>query len=271
MPTRNFAHRGARSIAPENTMLAIRKAWELGADGIEVDIRLTSDNIPVLHHDATLERTTDVTQKYPDRSFLPLSTFSFAELQSLDAGSWFLTKDPFGQIKKGTLTGEELTEMASARIPSLQEILRFIGNKKWLVNLELKKPRPPLAHGILVDTILTTMLEEKTDLRKIQISSFDHGLLRAVAARIPDIEIQALIGDNAFVKNDWGHFAFDVYNANSAYIDEKQYQEARQKGCRVNLYTVNDPADMVRYIQWGINAIITDYPQILSRQLSNSG
>ena len=271
MRTLNFAHRGARSLAPENTMLAIRKAWDLRADGVEVDIRLTSDNIPVLHHDVTLERTTDVADKYPDRSFLSLSTFSFAELQRLDAGSWFLRKDPFGQIKSGAISAAELDVISSARIPSLRELLRFVRDRQWLVNLELKKARPPLAPGFFADTILEVMLEEKTDLRDIRVSSFDHGLLRTVATRIPGIEIQALIGDSALVKNDWDRFEFDVYNANCAYIDEHQYQAARQNGCGVNLYTVNDPEDMGRYIKWGVDSIITDYPQILSRQLSLNG
>lgn len=271
MRTLNVAHRGARSLAPENTMPAIRKAWELGADGIEVDIRLSSDNIPVLHHDVTLERTTDVADKYPDRSFLPLSTFSFAELQRLDAGSWFLRKDPFDQIKNGTIATAELANLASARIPSLGEILHFIRDKQWLVNLELKRARPPCAHGLIVDTLLEVILEERTDLRKIRVSSFDHDLLRTVGSQIPGIEIQALIGESALLRNDWGTLEFDVYNANSAYIDEYQYQAARQNGCGVNLYTVNEPADMQRYIEWGVDAIITDYPQILSRQLSING
>lgn len=271
MRTANFAHRGARSLAPENTLQAIGKAVELGCDGIEVDIRLTSDLVPVLHHDLTLERTTDVARKFPDRSFLSISTFSWAELRTLDAGSWFIRKDPFKQIGAGAISSGELQEMRSALIPSLAELLSFIKRTGLLVNLELKTARPPHAHKLYCDTVLEVMHREQIDASAVCISSFDHDLLRCFKELAPTIEIQALIGNHRVRKNNWGNFEFEVYNANAGYIDEAQYRTAREHGCRINLYTVNDPGDMARFIDWGVDGIITDYPQVLSRQLNKGG
>jgi glycerophosphoryl diester phosphodiesterase len=270
MQTLNIAHRGARSLAPENTIQAVRKAAQLGCDGIEVDIRLTSDLVPVLHHDATLERTTDVARKYPDRSFLPISTFSFTELQRLDAGSWFIQQDPYKQIEAGAVNPTELREIRMAMIPSLGELLGYVKDTGLLVNLELKRDGAPQDRPLYCDTVLETLSRERVDTDTIRISSFDHELLRCVQERAPKIEIQALIGYNRIKKNNWGTFEFGVYNANAAYMDEKQYLAAREHGCGVNLYTVNTPADMARFIAWGIDGIITDFPQLLSRQLQKN-
>ena len=73
----------------------------------------------------------------------------------------------------------------------------------------------------------------------------------------------ALIGIPGSGVQDWGDFEFAIYNANSAYTDEQQIKEALTRGCRVNLFTVNDPQQMIRFRKAGVDKLITDYPQIL--------
>ena len=94
----NIAHRGARSIAPENTLLAAKRAYEIGADLWETDVTVTSDDHLILMHDNLLLRTTNVSRCFPDRKDQPVHQFSLQEIRALDAGSWFLDQDPFGQI-----------------------------------------------------------------------------------------------------------------------------------------------------------------------------
>lgn len=106
-PILNIAHRGARSLAPENTMLAARKAFEIGASGWELDVAMTSDHELVVIHDDTLERTSDAAQVFPDRDPWSVVDFSMAELRRLDFGAWFVRTDPFGQIAAGMISPAE--------------------------------------------------------------------------------------------------------------------------------------------------------------------
>ncbi len=269
MKINNFAHRGARSLAPENTMPAIRKAWEIGTQGVEVDVRVTRDGHLVIHHDPTLKRTTNVADIYPDRSAQPLSTFSFTELQELDAGSWFIASDPFAQIQAGNLTPEEIANIPRCRIPLLSVLLQFIRDKAWRINLELKELSAPMLQFPLVEAVLALIKKEQVDEKKVIISSFTHDYLRVAGKLAPDIEINALIGGNALERNNWGDYEFRIYNANGAYITKEQILAAKKKDCKVNLYTVNKLSDMKRFINWGVDSLITDYPQHLKHLQQN--
>ena len=98
-----IAHRGARSLAPENTLAAARKAHGLGADLWETDVAVTADDQLVLMHDDAMTRTTNVADIFPERVPAAFSTSSLAEIRSLDAGSWFERDDPFGQVAAGAV------------------------------------------------------------------------------------------------------------------------------------------------------------------------
>ncbi len=255
----NIAHRGARSLAPENTMAAIEKAWEIGAHGIEVDIRVTLDGALIVMHDQSLARTTDIRRRWPERLHDPVSSFRLAEVEQLDAGSWYIGSDPFAEIAAGNVSSYELARMERLRVPTLQEVLFFVKEKSWYINIELKEPLPATA---LVQTI-TEAEAAGLSTRQFGVSSFNHHYLRELKSTRPDIEINALIGGSPSGPQDWGSFEFEIYNANAALTDEHQIARARARGCRVNLYTVNDPREMSRFLAAGVEKIITDYPQIL--------
>ncbi|MCP4023323.1 MAG: glycerophosphodiester phosphodiesterase, partial [Desulfobacteraceae bacterium] len=99
-----IAHRGARSIAPENTLIAAQKGYDLGATLWETDVSVTKDGHLILFHDESLVRTTDVLKKYPQRKTYLVKDFTLEEIQNLDASVDFIENDPFGQIKAGTVT-----------------------------------------------------------------------------------------------------------------------------------------------------------------------
>lgn len=259
----NIAHRGARSLAPENTMPAITKAWEVGAHGVEVDIAVTSDGELILFHDDLLTRTTDVELKFPERADQPFTTFTLQEMQSLDAGSWFVQTDPFGEISGGSIAASEQKAMQGVRVPTLEEVLLFIKNRDWYINLELKKLPPPLAGYPVVEKVLQLLERLQFPAANLAISSFVLAYLREVRKQRPDIEVNALIGIPGSDIQDWGDFEFGVYNANADYTDEQQINTALARGCRVNLFTVNDPEQMKRFLRAGVEKLITDYPQIL--------
>src|SRR5512146_2902913 len=134
----NIAHRGARSLAPENTLTAARLGLEIGADLWELDVAVTSDEELVILHDDTLERTSNVQQVFPERAPWAVHTFSLAELRQLDFGSWFNQKDPFGQVAAGKVTPAMQASYAGLPIPTLRDALVFTRDADWRVNVEIK-------------------------------------------------------------------------------------------------------------------------------------
>ncbi len=267
MVGRNIGHRGARSIAPENTLAALEKAWEIGADGVEVDVRVSADGQLVIHHDATPARTTNVSECFPDRAAQPLTTFLLEELRTLDAGSWFIDSDPFSQINSGNVSFAELERMYNLRIPTIEEALLFVKNKQWQINLELKKVSKPLEDFPLAEEVVKCVEQANVEPSRIVLSSFFHPYLDRVQQIRPDLEVQALIGSRREGRNNWKRYSYTVYNANAAYIDRDQVARAIEHGCRVNLYTVNNPDMMGTYLDWGVSSLITDYPQSLKKIL----
>jgi hypothetical protein len=140
-----ISHRGGGNYAPENTLVAIKKGIELGADAVEIDIRFTSDGVPILIHDATLSRTTN------DVYNRSVSSLTLEEIKMLDAGSWFSEE----------FTGE--------KIPTLIEVIEEIGNDIDLF-IELKTTYPNS------DEIIVSIIEEASIESHIKILSFDSNL-----------------------------------------------------------------------------------------------
>jgi glycerophosphoryl diester phosphodiesterase len=263
----NIAHRGARSLAPENTLPAIRKAWEVGADVLEIDVAPTMDGRLIILHDDLLLRTTDVRRRFPHRSRKPCTTFTLADIRSLDAGSWFAAADPFGQIAAGEVLPAELQSFAGVTIPTLEEVLLFAKEKSWRVNIEIKPVPFPMETFPITTAVLQCVEQLCVSADLVIISSFERAYIREVRDKRPDIEINALIGPSITGRQDWGGYEFSTYNADAHYTDEAQIQAAHEHGCRVSLYTVNRPSEMLRFVRAGVRGLFTDFPQTLARVL----
>ncbi|HKJ66047.1 MAG TPA: DUF309 domain-containing protein, partial [Desulfopila sp.] len=263
-PPFNIAHRGARSLAPENTMIAFRKALEVGAHGIESDVRVSADGRLILHHDLTFERTTDVARMFPQRRSQPVHTFDWLEISRLNAGSWFAESDPFATIATAEVSPSEVAAFYGSAIPLLEEALVFVREHDLFFNIEIKPQPAAVAAFDLAAQVIEQVERARLDNDRFSISSFDHQYLRRVKELRADIEVNALIGENLARPQDWGGYEFAVYNANFDLIDILQLEEAWRHGCRVNLYTVNQLAHMQHYLGIGVEKVITDYPQLLS-------
>jgi len=261
----NIAHRGARSLAPENTMTGFAKAWQVGAHGVETDVSVTGDGALILFHDPNLRRTTDVARIFPQRQHDPLHTFSHEDIKKLDAGSWFVKSDPFGSIADGSITAAEAGSMRHAHIPALEELLFFVKAHSWFVNIEIKRLPRELASFAVIEEVLKIIDKVELAPARFSISSFEHSYLYRLQNLRPEVEINALIGEDPGKPQSWGNYEFEIYNANIDLIDSLQIEEARRRGCRINLYTVNRVEEMKHYLaQEGIDKIITDYPQLLT-------
>lgn len=146
-----IAHRGANKRAPQNTIPAFKKAIELGADGVEFDVQLSKDGVPVICHDFTVDATSDGSGRVTD--------MTFEELRMLDFGSWFRAADE----KNG------IDEFTGVQIPTLEETLHCVKNME-IINIEIK--RPPNGDMTVVEK--TVALVKKFELQsKVIISSFD--------------------------------------------------------------------------------------------------
>jgi glycerophosphoryl diester phosphodiesterase len=195
-PSRPFlvAHRGASGYAPEHTIAAYTLALEQGADYVEQDLTLTSDGVLVCLHDDTLERTTDVETRFPDRAVVEsgpggqpvkrwyANDFTLAELKTLDAGSWFDAR------------------FAGARIATFEEAIALVKGKAGLFP-ELKSPARLNARGVDVEQTVADVLRKHglTDaqvkgLPAVYLQSFEERSVRRLAALLPAVPRTLLVG-----------------------------------------------------------------------------
>ncbi|XP_074057218.1 glycerophosphoinositol inositolphosphodiesterase GDPD2 isoform X2 [Macrotis lagotis] len=150
-------HRGAPMLAPENTMMSLRKTAECGASVFETDVMISSDGVPFLMHDDRLERTTNVASVFPSRASGHSSDFSWAELQQLNAGIWFLERQPFWG--SGQLPEPEQWEAKNQKVPSLSELLKAAASLNLSVMFDLRRPPPNHTyHHTFVNCTLDTVL-----------------------------------------------------------------------------------------------------------------
>jgi glycerophosphoryl diester phosphodiesterase len=256
-----IAHRGARSLAPENTLFAARKAHAVGADLWETDVAVTADDHLVLMHDDSMIRTTDVADKFPDRIPSPFSTYTLAEIRSLDAGSWFERDDPFGQIAAGAVGPTELATYRGAKAPTLREAFELTLELDWYLNLELKAQPEPKDSFDVVGAVLRLADNVGIGPDHLLFSSAQFGWLKTLKGRRPDFEIQAVLGLFPEDPVDFTDPSFDAYNPRFERTSVDEIKALTSEGINVNPYTVNDSATISLLTEIGIAGIITDYPQ----------
>ncbi|MCK6627345.1 MAG: glycerophosphodiester phosphodiesterase [Anaerolineae bacterium] len=254
-----IAHRGASSLAPENTLAAARKALEIGADLWELDVSVTTDGELVVLHDDSLVRTTNAPLLFPDRAPWLISTFTLAEVGQLDAGSWFVESDPFGTIAAGTVSPAEQTALRGESIPTLRDALLLTREHNWRVNIEIKALTPPLTDFPVVEAVVR-LIESLELSEQVLLSSFVHPYIQQAKALNPGIAAAALLDEG----EAWpAGLPIDAFHPHHTAVEPGRTQALRQAGIGINPWTVNEPAEMERLIAAGVTGIFTDFPQVL--------
>lgn len=225
------AHRGASHVAPENTLAAVKKAVELGADCVEIDVWQAKDGEIVLMHDETLKRTTNETGERE------IWTYTLEELKKLDAGFWF---------------GEEFR---GEQIPTLHEVIQFAkGRVKLNIEIKVSREEPEIAQKV-IDIIRAEGFD-----KECMVTSFDRNTIETVKHIASDIKTGFIFNEdysgNVFQGN------WDVLSCNYKVVNKEFVASARKNGKEIHVWTVNNRLLMERLIGLKVDGIITNRPDI---------
>ena len=226
-----WAHRGASGHAPENTMPAFELAYKMGADGIELDVQLTKDGVPVVIHDERIDRVCDGTGFVRD--------YTLEQLQAFNANKNF---PAYGKVP----------------IPTLEEVYAFVKSTDMTINVELKNS--VYFYDKLEEKVLELTHRMGVEDRIIY-SSFNHYSMCRLKELKPDAKIAFLYSDGILDIADY----VDKYKGCAAHpaIKNTEYPDVvkacHDKGIKVHVWTVNEAADIERMRELGVDAVITNY------------
>lgn len=231
-----MAHRGLSADAPENTLYAFSDAISVGVDFIELDVQQTRDGVLVVMHDSNLKRTTGVNKDIWD--------VDYADIQNLDAGSWF---DP---------------AYANARIPTLEETLQFV-DKRAKLNIEIK----PTKHGS--DTLEQDVAELITRYQYTDacyVTSFSYGSLKKVKEANPEIRTGYLM--SVAYRQFYSLKYADTFSLNKVFVTSQVVNAAHQQGKQIFAWTVNGMSEVRSLCNLHVDSIITDDPVMVQNVIS---
>lgn len=236
-----IGHRGAAHYAPENTLESIHSAADLGAEWVELDVKLTKDGVPIIFHDEDLQRTTGVAGLVADTDY--------STIKELDAGSWF---------------GESFI---GAKIPTLEEAVDVLIERGLGLNLELK-PCPGRERET-AEVVLDQLSQIWDAHDKILISSFNHVALEAAHELAADWS-RGLLLDTEWPEN-WqdlaDYFNVTTINVNGNTVTRDQVEEIMDLEIPVLAYTINDPMKARELQNWGVDGMFSDAPDVLLENL----
>ncbi|HEX8032056.1 MAG TPA: glycerophosphodiester phosphodiesterase [Vicinamibacterales bacterium] len=241
-----FAHRGGARLAPENTMPAFAKGLSFGADGLELDVQLSADGVPVVIHDHMLDRTTD-------RSG-PVNGLTAAELEHVDAGFRF------------ELDGEHPYRGQGVGVPVLDDVLATHRHARMII--EMKGGQPELARAV------GHAIRKADAVWRTCVGSFYQRSIDAIREEFPDVITSASQEEarwslhRSWVRWPWikerPYFAFQVPEkaGRMRVVSRAFLRHVHREGHVVQVWVVNDGEDVQRLLDWGVDGIISDRPDI---------
>lgn len=264
------AHRGARGHAPENTLASAARGYAADADLWELDVNYTKDGQLVVVHDDTLTRTTNVETAFPGRPSYRVCDFTLEEIKSLDAGSWYSGRDPFGRVAAGEIDAATLGRFEGLAVPTLEEALRFTKDRDWRVNVEIKDHAHLIGHESVTKDVIE--LIRRLDMaERVIVSSFRHRYLEECRVLFPDMATGALV-EGARPDDPVAlcrRLRVNAYHPGRAILAPGDLPALREAGFAVNVWTVNDMDEAQRLVSEGATGIITDFPAACRKALES--
>ncbi|HHW31496.1 MAG TPA: glycerophosphodiester phosphodiesterase [Clostridiaceae bacterium] len=233
--TKIIAHRGFSGLYPENTILAFKKALELGADGAELDIQLTKDNILVVFHDESLLRFT---------------------------GEDLLVKDlTYEELLKCDVSGQFKGKYGFQKIPTLEQYFDLVKDHNFLSILELKTTI--FEYPGIEEAVIRMIYDYKLE-QKVIISSFNHYTLLRCKAIAPQLSYGILYECRLVEPQIYAQLLGMSYlHPDYHFLNDNEIAKCKKVGIGLNAWTVDNEADMIYLLQQGIDAIMTNYPDRL--------
>jgi glycerophosphoryl diester phosphodiesterase len=250
-------HRGCRGLMPENSMPAFERALELGVTTLEMDVQATADRVLVVHHDARLE---------PGRCFgpdgrkvrgAPLRSLTVAQLVGVDCG------------RKSNRSFPRQTR-TTASIPRLAEVLELARGASYpvRVSIEIKlQDEKSLGPAEMADRVVAEVRAHGLVSRAI-VQSFSPVALRAVGDLEPAISRAVLVRSRESYDRLLEESGAGILSPKYAGLTESDVQRMQARGVVVIPWTVNKPEAIRRMLDWGVDGIISDYPDVVLEILS---
>ena len=257
-----IGHRGAAGLAPENTLPSFREAADRWAvDMIELDVRATADGHCVVIHDATVDRTTDGTGA--------VAEMTLEEIQSLDAGYRFTPPED-------AAAGGYPFRGRDARVPTLDEVLTAFREMRFTVEIKAGAAQAPMRETIRRHDAVARVLVAGMDHRDRELFRDYPG-----ACSAPTRDVQRFYALHRLHLSWLWRRTADVFQVPELHpwdgseadgarriVTRRFVRDARRKEVPVHVWTVNDPADMARLLEWGVDGLITDRPDRGARVLA---
>lgn len=232
--TKNFAHRGYSGKYPENTMLAFRKAVEAGADGIELDVQLSKDGVPVVIHDEMVDRTTNGKGRVKE--------LTLAELRELDAS--YIYAGQYGLNP----------------IPTFREYCEFVKDLPIITNIEMKTG---VFEYLGMEEKVWAMIQEYHLEEKVIISSFNHFTILRMQEIAPKLKYGFLSETWIIDAGKYCHaHGVSCYHPLFRNLTEEVVRELKQYGLEINTYTVNTEEDVRDLVGKGVDIVIGNFPEM---------
>ena len=255
-PVLLFAHRGGEGRWPSNTLLGFEQSLKLGADVLELDIHRTADNVLVVRHDPVVDTTTNGQGRICDLSLADIKKLDAGYTWSADGGASF----PFRGL--------------GVTIPTLAEVIRAFPNAR--LNIDIKPEDPPVVHNFC------KMLNEYNLLAQVTVGSFHDRQLELFRQVCPAIATAAGVSEtrrflvlsrlflDRFFRSPARAFQVPEYAGRLRLVTPRFIRRAHARGLQVHIWTVNEVPDMQRLIAWGVDGLMTDYPDRLAEVLAGT-
>lgn len=290
-------HRGVRGLTPENSLAGFELAIKLGATTLETDVAITRDGVVVLHHDLALNPniTRDASGKWLEKPSLPIHQLSWEEIKTYD----------IGRIKPGTRYATDFSEQKpidGTRVPRLAELFEMVrrgGHERMRFAIETKlNPHLPDATQAPEPfaTALVAEIRKAGMQQRVQIMSFDWRTLQVVQRIAPEIPTVYLSAQQSWLDNiaagkpedsawvaGFSHRTHGsvpqmikaagggIWSVHHGDIDAAKVKQAQALGLKVLVWTVNDPGQMGRIIDMGVDGLITDRTDVAMQVLQARG
>ena len=243
-----FAHRGGCALGPENTLAVFDLGVRAGADGLEMDVHLSADGVPVVHHDSTLDRTTSASG--------PIAARTAAELERIDAGYRFADRGAFPFRNQGV------------GIPSLGDVLRRYPDVRMIV--EMKGDASEMGDAVAREVRLAGAAE------RVCVAGYGARSAAAARAALPEMACSACHAEIRLAlyrtwagwpvrRRRYGGYQVPERTGRLRIVSPRFIRYAHQEDITVQVWTVDEVPDMRRLLEWGVDGLISNRPDVAVR------